>query len=126
VAWIIRPGTLLLRKIGARMNLCAKRECFGKRKAYDRRQTWSGSQHLRLQTQEIIERPTQVPSHIKNKDKNLKNIQKIRHELALRKRGRWSRPPCMSVMALNREDISWVHNQYSSLKLTYHKMILRE
>jgi hypothetical protein len=27
----------------------------------------------------------------------------------------------MSVMALDREDISLVHNQYSSLKLIYHK-----
>jgi hypothetical protein len=26
----------------------------------------------------------------------------------------------MSVMALDREDVSWVHNQYSSLKLIYH------
>jgi hypothetical protein len=41
-------------------------------------------------------------------------------------RGRWPKPPCMTVLALDRKDISWVHNQYSSLKLTYHKMILRE
>jgi hypothetical protein len=27
----------------------------------------------------------------------------------------------MSVMASDREDVSWVHNQYSSLKLIYHK-----
>jgi hypothetical protein len=27
----------------------------------------------------------------------------------------------MSVMALDREDVSWVHNQYLSLKLIYHK-----
>jgi hypothetical protein len=27
----------------------------------------------------------------------------------------------MSVMALDREDVSWVHNQYSSLKLIYQK-----
>jgi hypothetical protein len=27
----------------------------------------------------------------------------------------------MSVMALDHEDVSWVHNQYSSLKLIYHK-----
>jgi hypothetical protein len=27
----------------------------------------------------------------------------------------------MSVMALDREDVSWVHNHYSSLKLIYHK-----
>jgi hypothetical protein len=26
----------------------------------------------------------------------------------------------MSVMALDREDVSWVRNQYSSLKLIYH------
>jgi hypothetical protein len=32
----------------------------------------------------------------------------------------------MSVLALDREDVSWVDNQYSSLKLIYHKMILRE
>jgi hypothetical protein len=32
----------------------------------------------------------------------------------------------MSVMALDREDVSWVHNQYLSLKLIYQKMILRE
>jgi hypothetical protein len=32
----------------------------------------------------------------------------------------------MSVLALDREDVSWVHNQYSSVKLTYDKMILRE
>jgi hypothetical protein len=32
----------------------------------------------------------------------------------------------MSVMALDCEDVSWVHNQYSSLKLIYHKMIERE
>jgi hypothetical protein len=32
----------------------------------------------------------------------------------------------MSVLALDCKDVSWVYNQYSALKLTYHKMILRE
>jgi hypothetical protein len=49
-------------------------------------------------------------------------IRYARNQINSSKRsGRWPKPPGMSVMALDREDVSWVHNHYSSLKLIYHK-----
>jgi hypothetical protein len=52
---------------------------------------------------------------------NKTQIEFARNQLFKKKRSVAEATPCMSVMALDREDVSWVHNQYSSLKLIYHK-----
>jgi hypothetical protein len=41
----------------------------------------------------------------------------------LHKGGRWPRPPCMSIKAWHREDISWAQNLDSSIKLKLSQII---
>jgi hypothetical protein len=58
--------------------------------------------------EKLDKKPTQVPSHIEeiNKTKKLNKTQKIFKESTLQRRGWWPKPPYMSVLALDREDIS--------------------
>jgi hypothetical protein len=68
-----------------------------------------------------------VPSHIKEQQKprKLTKTQKDFQGINSSRKRSVAGATIYECFALNCEDISWVHNQYSSLKLIYHKMILR-